>query len=134
MEIRQLRLSAWTRPLTYLSVAALRASPFVVFAVHSRLTRLVLAQWEAIFSVCFSLLCTFFMVERRCASPDLPYRHGLLVVGASMTTGILFADLFAILFAVSLAQLASIFVAMLPDPDTRYRRLVGLFYRHRLRR
>jgi hypothetical protein len=74
----------------------------------------------------------FFFVERRCSSPQLPYHHGLLVVGASVSTGWTYFDPFLVFAAVTSTQIISCALAFAPNAPERYARLVHWFHRSRV--
>jgi len=76
----------------------------------------------------------FFFVERRCASPQLPYHRGLFVVGASVSTGWTYFDPFLILAGVTSAQLISCAYALTADAPARYSGLIHWFYRNKVER
>ncbi|MBV8062114.1 MAG: hypothetical protein JOY51_00885 [Nevskia sp.] len=88
--------------------------------------------WGMAFAASMVLQAIFFFVERRCSSPELPYHHGLLVVGASVSTGWTYFDPFLVLASVTSAQLISCGLALAPDAPVRYTRLVHWFHRNRV--
>ena len=69
-------------------------------------------------------------MERRCASPEIPYHRGLFVVGASVSTGWAYFDVFLVLGSVISAQLIS--CGLTVTAPARYSGLVRWFYRNRV--
>jgi hypothetical protein len=123
-----------TRLLVLCVLAALRMAPLLALAGHARHAPVPSAQWIAALLATVALQFFFAFVERRCSSEPMPHGRGLLWIGAAVSTGWLYIDVFSVLLAVTLALLASCAIALLPEARTRYVEMVLFFERHRLRR
>jgi hypothetical protein len=121
-----------TRPLMWLAVACLRASPLLAVLVWSPYQAVSWAVWGLALVASLLLQAAFFWVERRCSSPEMPYHHGLLVISASVSTGLTYFDPFLVVAAVAATQLASCVLAPTGRAPARYRGLVHWFYRNRV--
>jgi len=134
MSSEPLRAYALTKPLTWMAVVCLRASPLLVAAVYAHKAGISPIQWAAALAAALAIQVMFFFVERRCASPELPYHRGLYVVGACVSTGWTYFDPFLILGSVVSAQLISCAYALTANAPARYSGLVRWFYRNRVER
>ena len=134
MPSEPLRTYPLTKPLTWLAVVCLRASPLLLAATYSHKFGISPIQWVAAFVAALAIQAVFFLVERRCASPEIPYHRGLFVVGASVSTGWSYFDVFLVLGSVISAQLISCGFALTATAPARYSGLVRWFYRNRVER
>jgi hypothetical protein len=123
-----------TRLLVLCALSALRMAPLLALAVRARHVPVSLTQWAAALLATVALQVYFEFVVRRCSSDPMPHGRGLVWIGAAMSTGWLYIDVFSVLLAVTIASLASCVFALLPQARTRYIAMVLFFERHRLRR
>ena len=91
-------------------------------------------QWALAVGAALALQTLFFFVERRCSSPQLTYHRGLLVVGASVSTGWTYFDPFLILGSVASVHLISCGLALFSSAPMKYARLVHWFHRNKVER
>lgn len=128
-----LRLFFLTRPLTSVAIGMLRLWPVLgVTAGAALVGPPPLEVWLAACLATAVSAALMYAVERRCRSPELPFRDGLLVIAASVSLGWMFFDILFVLAGLVVAQLVACVIAVTPRAPQRYRQLVSTFYRFRM--
>lgn len=132
MSPEPLRIYNLTRVQMWFAVVCLRAAPLLVALAWSRHGAVSWEWWGAALGASLLLQAIFFLVERRCSSPAMPYDHGLLIVSASVSIGWMYVDTLLVLAAVTATQFVSCALALMPEAPARYLGLAHWFHRNRV--
>jgi hypothetical protein len=132
MGSRTINVSVFARINVAIGVMVFSLAPIIFVAGRIRARAMEVDNWVVLVAILACLQFLLFLAQRRCSSEAMPFWQGVLVVSASMRTGLLYTDVLLAVLAVPFTLLASLLFLTSKNPAYQFHKLVYRFYENRM--